>query len=84
MHELSAVPLSLADRGGNLRSSLNKAALGKILQEGVSFETLPTTKHKSCTIIDGHALVQAIVKPASSTTFGDLTDVFCHAVFSHF
>ena len=83
MPELSAVPLSLADRGGNLRSS-NKAALGKILQEGESFETLPTTKHKSCTIIDGHALVQAIGKPASSTTFGDLADVFCDAVFSHF
>ena len=51
-HELSPVPLAIADTAGNLRPT-NKAALGKLLEEDVRVETLPTTELKTCTIIDG-------------------------------
>ena len=82
-HELSPVPLSTANTAGNLRSA-DKAALGKIPEEDVSVETLPTTELKTCTIIDGQALVQAIGKPTGSKTFGDLSDAFSNVVYSHF
>ena len=51
-HELSPVPLVLADTARNLRPT-NKAALGKLLEEDVRVETLPTTELKTCTMIDG-------------------------------
>ena len=51
-HELSPVPLAIADTAGNLCPT-NKAALGKLLEEDVRVETLPTTKLKTCTMIDG-------------------------------
>ena len=35
-------------------------------------------------IIDAMALIQLIGKPRTCTTFGDLADVFCQSVFSHF
>ena len=41
-HALSPVPLAIADTAGNLRPT-NKAALGKLLEEDVRVETLPTT-----------------------------------------
>ena len=82
-HELTNVPLSLADTAGNLRPT-NKAALGKILENGVSVEVLPESSLKTCFIIDGQALVQAIGKPFGAKSFGNLADVFNATVFSHF
>ena len=82
-HELSTVPLSLADTAGSLQP-VNKAVLCKIFKEGVTTELLPATELKTCTIINGQALVQAIGKPAGAVTFGDLSDTFTNAVFSHF
>ena len=41
-HELSPVPLAIADTAGNLGST-NKVALGKLLDEDVSVDTMPTT-----------------------------------------
>ncbi|KAG0714898.1 hypothetical protein GWK47_013197 [Chionoecetes opilio] len=61
-HELTPVPLSLADTAGRLRPT-NKAALWKILEDGVTVEVLPKSTLKTCFIIDGQALVQAIGKP---------------------
>ena len=80
-HELSPVPLALADTAGRLRPT-NKAELGKVLQEGVSFEALPETNLKTCTIIDGQALVQAIGKSAGAKTFGDLDQKHSHQLSS--
>lgn len=81
-HELSPVPLSLADLSGQLRST-NKAALGQILQEEITtLEKLPSTDLRTCAIIDGQALVQALGKPTGAKTFGDLADVFVASVFS--
>jgi len=83
-HELSPVPLSLADLSGQLRST-NKAALGQILQEKITtLEKLPPTDLRTCAIIDGQALVQALGKPAGAQTFGDLADAFATSVFSFF
>lgn len=83
-HELSPVPLSLSDTSGALRPT-NKAALGSILQTKTTVEKqLPPTNLKTCVIIDGQALVQAIGKPPNAQSFGQLADVFVTSVFSHF
>ena len=83
-HELSSVLLALADTSRSLRSP-NKAVLGQILQSMPTVENqLPATHLKSCVIIDGQALVQAIGKPANARNFGQLTDVFVRSVLSHF
>ena len=58
-HELTPVPLALADTDGNLRPT-NKAALGRIIEQGVTAEVLPVSALKICSIIDDQALVQAI------------------------
>ena len=49
----------------------------------MSVETLPTTELKTCTIIDGQALVQTMGKPVGSMTFGDISDAFHDAVFNY-
>jgi len=83
-YELSPVPLSLADTSGAIRST-NKAALGNILQKSTTVEKqLPITNLKTCVIIDGQALVQAIGKPANTHNFGQFADRFVASVFSHF
>ena len=82
-HEITRVPLALADTVGNLRPT-NKAALGKILERGVSAEVLPVSALKTCSIIDGQTLVQAIGKPYGAKSFGDIADAFNTYVFSHF
>ena len=82
-HELTTVPLALADTTGNLRQT-NKAALGKILEQGVTAEVLPVSALKTRSIIDGQALVQAIRKPSRAKPSGDLADAFNEAVFNHF
>ena len=45
---------------------------------------IPQADEESCVIIDTMALIQLIGKPRTFTTFGDLADVFCLSVFSHF
>ena len=74
-HELSPVPLSIANTAGELRSA-DKAVLGKILGQGVTCATLPPSNLLACTIIDGQALVQSIGKPPGCSTFGELADIF--------
>ena len=68
-HELSPVPLAIADTAGHLQYT-NNAAFGKLLVEDVNVDTLPTAELKICTIVDGQALVQAMGKPTGSKTFG--------------
>ena len=80
--ELSPVPLSLATTDGNLRLA-NKSQLGQILVKDVVKSTIPSSTLKTCTIIDGMSLVQAIGKPKDSDKFGDLADVFTTSVCTH-
>ncbi|MES9882793.1 MAG: hypothetical protein ABW185_18145 [Sedimenticola sp.] len=79
-HELSNTPISISDTSGNLRHCTNKADLCHILDTGVTDDTVPDTHLKTATVIDGHALVQAIGRPSDGTTFGDLADVFINVV----
>ena len=82
-HELTPVLLALADTAGNLHPT-NKAALGKIMEEGVTAEVFPVSALKTCSISDGQDLGQAIGKPPGATSSGDLADAFNTSVFSHF
>lgn len=81
MHELMPVPVAIAETNGALRSG-NKALLAEaLIDEIICPETISILdKGKSCLLIDGQALVQAIGKPAEATTFGDLADVYVKSV----
>ena len=74
--------MSLADTAGTLHHA-QKSALGHILEEGISVETLPASEIKTCTILDGQALAQVIGKPKATTTFGDLARDFSSACLSY-
>ncbi|KAL8570386.1 hypothetical protein ACOMHN_035804 [Nucella lapillus] len=81
-HELLAVPLAIAEMNGQLRSG-PKAILAQTLTSEVSCppQLEATNLEKEATlIIDGQALVNAIGKPQTAVTFGDLADVFIEAV----
>lgn len=81
-HRLLVVPLS--ELGGSLRQTA-KSALADILQEHVHIRrTLPKDGKKTCLLIDGPALIQAIGKPSGARTFGDLSDVFCDSITRKF
>ena len=83
-HKLSPVLIALADTPRSLQLP-NKAVLGQILQSLTTVKNqLPATHLKSCVIIDGQALIQAIGKPANARNFGQLADVFVKSVFIHF
>ncbi|KAG1689630.1 hypothetical protein GQR58_007711 [Nymphon striatum] len=74
-HELSKVPRSLASTNGKLHTS-EKAQLQKLLVGEVDiFKSLPKSEAKTCLLIDGAALIQAIGKPAKAQTFEDLSDL---------
>ena len=83
-HELFPVPLSLADTAGELHHT-QKAAFRKlhVLEKGVTVETLPASEEKICTTLDDQALVQAIGKPKSARTFGDLAQIFSSTCLSY-
>jgi hypothetical protein len=46
-------------------------------------DQLPETDQPTCVIVDGMAVVQALGKPSTATTFGDLADCVCDRVFSN-
>ncbi|CAM1319292.1 Uncharacterised protein g7165 [Pycnogonum litorale] len=81
--EFCAVPLSLCTSDGKLRKA-EKSQLMNILSKDASQPDLPISDIvKTCTIIDGMAVVQSIGKPTAAVTFGDLADVFVNCVKSH-
>ena len=82
-HELASVPLSLASFDRNLRPT-DKAVLSHILTDSLKHTELPPSSTRTSTLIDGMALVQAIGKPTTAKTFGDLANIFCISVFKHF
>ena len=53
-----------------------------VLEKGVTVQTLPASEENICTILDDQALVQAIGKPKSARTFGDLAQMFSSTVLS--
>ena len=59
-HELSPIPLSLAQPNGDMNTT-TKAELIAVLGEGVDipFE-VPDVDTKTCVLIDGHALIQSL------------------------
>ena len=87
-HVLSPIPLSLASIDGKM-NSVQKSDLLSLLPEKLSLETstnLPQPKENknSCIIIDGHALIQALGKPATSETFKEYGDIFISMVARKF
>ncbi|ROL03949.1 UDP-N-acetylglucosamine/UDP-glucose/GDP-mannose transporter [Anabarilius grahami] len=72
--ELCAVPLSLATTESVLRPT-SKADLATKLQAGAKETVLSPSLVRTCTIIDGMALVRAIGKPQNASTFGDYADI---------
>jgi len=83
-HELSPIPLSLAKVGGKMNSA-SKSELINILMAGLQVPPeVPEADKKTCVIIDGHALIQALGKPVGCQTFGEYADVFVKTVTRHF
>ena len=79
-HELSPTPLSLAKPGGVMNST-PKAELCNILVAGLSTPSeVPEADLKTCVLIDGHALIQALGIPDGCQTFGDYAEVFMQTV----
>ena len=68
---------------GNLRPT-DKAALSHILTDSFIHPELPSVFTNTSIVIDGMALVQAIGKPTTAKTFGDLANIFCKSIFKHF
>lgn len=84
-HELSPVPLSLANANGKMNPS-SKADLLPLLTTDLKVEItqeLPKTDNPTCVLIDGHALIQSLGKPHGCQSFGDYADVFYKAVIKH-
>ncbi|KAJ4924579.1 hypothetical protein JOQ06_003533 [Pogonophryne albipinna] len=79
---LCAVPLSLATTDSVLRPT-NKADLATILLAGAKETELSPSVMRTCTIIDGMALVRAMGKPHNASTFGEYADVFTQRVASN-
>ena len=85
-HDLSPTTLSLAKPGGVMNST-TKAELYNILVAGLRTPSeVPQAELKTCVLIDGHALIQALGKPDGSDgcqTFGDYAEVFKQTVTHH-
>lgn len=84
MHELSPLPLSLVKLNEQMNST-SKADLLKVVttDNGILIPTkLPPAPEntKSCVVIDGHAMIQKLGKPANCQTFADYAEVFMNNV----
>ena len=83
-YELSPTPLSLATPDGAMNAT-TKSDLISVLTDGIEVpQQIPDDDKKTCVIIDGHALIQALGKPSRCHTFGDYANVFAAAVTQHF
>lgn len=83
-HELSPVPLALAGTNQQLKPT-TKAELADILVEQTDImQILPNFEGRTCLLVDGPALIQAIGKPDNVVTFGDLAQIFIQNILSKF
>ena len=86
-HKLSRVPLPLANTDGTINS---KSALLGILSTGVEIATAVLSPYVSnamvgvWVLIDGHALIQNLGKPAGCRALSYYADIFSKSIFSHF
>jgi hypothetical protein len=83
-HELSSVPVSLATFDEKLRFPATKAALSKILEQGMAQNHAPVNNNPTCTILDGMAIVQSLGNRFGANTFGEWCDNFQKSVNTHF
>ena len=74
-----SVPLSLATTSGSLHSP-NKS-LADILTKNVLTPPIVTLDRPSCLIIDSEALVMALGKSPTISTFGEYANTFAAAVY---
>ena len=84
-HELSSLPLSLAKINGDMNST-SKSDMTDILMGDIEVQyNIPAQEglNKTCVVIDGHALIQALGKPHNCKTFQDYAIVFFKAVTKH-
>ena len=84
-HELSSLPLSLAKINGDMNST-SKSDMTDILTGDIEVQyNIPAQKglNKTCVVIYGHALIQALGKPHNCKTFQDYAIVFFNAVTKH-
>lgn len=82
-HELTPVPLSIAELNGTLRTgqkSLIIEELTKTVQCPVAVQ-VPGEARDATLIIDGMAVVNSLGPPKSLKTFGDYSIHFCQSVF---
>ena len=80
-HELMSVPLSLATTSGSLHSP-NKSLLSDILTKNVLTPPIVTLDRPSCLIIiDIQALVMALGKLPTISTFSEYANTFAAAVY---
>ena len=79
-HELSNIPLSIADTSGKLLPCDSKSDLAAILESGATSQPLPESSLKTITIIDGQALVHTVGRKIKAKNFGDFADDFTEAV----
>ena len=84
-HELSSLPLSLARINGDMNST-SKSDMTDILMGNIEVQyNIPAQEdlNKTCVVIDGHALIQALGKPHNCKTFQDYATMFFKAVTKH-
>ena len=82
-HELSPVPLSLAKHGGDMNPT-QESELINVLADGIPTPSpIPEANMKTCVMIDGHGMIQALGKPHECQTFGDYADILLNNVTSH-
>jgi len=65
--------------------STPKNAMLSVLTEGMELaEEIPISQARTCYLIDGHALVQALGEPPNCQTFDEYGKVYTKSVFRHF
>ncbi len=83
-HELSPVPLSLANLDGTLLVA-DKPPLAHLLSDFCAQDTPPQPVANTCVIIDAMALTNVHGnKPGKAKTFGDLVAAITKSEFDHF
>ena len=68
---------------GCLRLASSKSDLGNSLQKNFNQSQPPISHHKTCTIIDGMAVVQSLGNTTGAKSFGEWSDNFTAFVVSH-
>ena len=80
-HELSSLPLSLAKLNGDMNSTSKSDMVDILTVDTEILHCIPIpAAHKTCVLIDGHAVIQAMGKPPNCKTFRDYAQVFLKVI----